>query len=120
MATRRARSASVRGSVAAGGGNTKLEDNEADCDAKSGAEDDADQEDRDCPRTLEELSTEFGVSRERVRQIEVRAFEKVQGAVRKNLAAHASCLGARAAKGSSSAKKAFGPPLPFHGHAEGL
>jgi len=38
------------------------------------------------PITLEELSTEFGVSRERVRQIEVRAFEKVQEAVRKNLA----------------------------------
>ena len=34
------------------------------------------------PLTLEELSQEFGVSRERVRQIEVRAFEKVQQAVR--------------------------------------
>jgi RNA polymerase sigma-32 factor len=34
------------------------------------------------PITLEELSTEFGVSRERVRQIEVRAFEKVQRAVK--------------------------------------
>ncbi len=31
--------------------------------------------------TLEDLSTEFGVSRERIRQIEVRAFEKVQKAV---------------------------------------
>jgi RNA polymerase sigma-32 factor len=30
------------------------------------------------PKTLEELSQEYGVSRERVRQIEVRAFEKVQ------------------------------------------
>jgi RNA polymerase sigma-32 factor len=39
------------------------------------------------PITLEELSTEFGVSRERVRQIEVRAFEKVQEAVKRNLAA---------------------------------
>jgi RNA polymerase sigma-32 factor len=38
------------------------------------------------PITLEELSTEFGVSRERVRQIEVRAFEKIQEAVKKNLA----------------------------------
>jgi RNA polymerase sigma-32 factor len=37
----------------------------------------------DDPITLEELSTEFGVSRERVRQIEVRAFEKVQKAVKK-------------------------------------
>ena len=33
------------------------------------------------PATLENLSTEFGVSRERIRQIEVRAFEKVQKAV---------------------------------------
>jgi RNA polymerase sigma-32 factor len=33
------------------------------------------------PLTLEELSTEFDISRERVRQIEVRAFEKVQDAV---------------------------------------
>jgi len=37
----------------------------------------------DDPMTLEDLSTEFGVSRERVRQIEVRAFEKVQDAVQK-------------------------------------
>jgi RNA polymerase sigma-32 factor len=35
------------------------------------------------PMTLEDLSAEFGVSRERVRQIEVRAFEKVQKAVQK-------------------------------------
>lgn len=39
------------------------------------------------PITLEELSTEFGISRERVRQIEVRAFEKVQDAVKKGAAA---------------------------------
>jgi len=38
------------------------------------------------PITLEDLSSEFGVSRERVRQIEVRAFEKIQDAVKKNLA----------------------------------
>ena len=38
------------------------------------------------PITLEELSTEFGVSRERVRQIEVRAFEKVQQAVKAGVA----------------------------------
>jgi RNA polymerase sigma-32 factor len=38
------------------------------------------------PVTLEELSDEFGVSRERVRQIEVRAFEKVQAAVRSGMA----------------------------------
>ena len=40
---------------------------------------------RDDPVTLEDLSKDFGVSRERVRQIEVRAFEKVQRAIR-NLA----------------------------------
>ena len=37
----------------------------------------------EAPITLEELSAEFGISRERVRQIEVRAFEKVQEAVKK-------------------------------------
>ncbi|MBX9930875.1 MAG: RNA polymerase sigma factor RpoH [Methylobacterium sp.] len=40
----------------------------------------------DDPITLEDLSGEFGVSRERVRQIEVRAFEKIQDAVKRNLA----------------------------------
>jgi RNA polymerase sigma-32 factor len=34
------------------------------------------------PTTLEDLSTEYGISRERVRQIEVRAFEKLQKAIR--------------------------------------
>jgi RNA polymerase sigma-32 factor len=41
----------------------------------------------DDPVTLEDLAAEFGVSRERVRQIEVRAFEKVQRAVKSRLAA---------------------------------
>ena len=36
---------------------------------------------RDQPATLEELAQEYSVSRERIRQIEVRAFEKVQDAV---------------------------------------
>ena len=39
------------------------------------------------PVTLEDLAAEFQVSRERVRQIEVRAFEKVQKAVRNRVAA---------------------------------
>jgi RNA polymerase sigma-32 factor len=39
------------------------------------------------PITLEALAAEFGVSRERVRQIEVRAFEKVEKAVRQRVAA---------------------------------
>ncbi|MBB4303040.1 RNA polymerase sigma-32 factor [Rhodobium orientis] len=38
------------------------------------------------PMTLEALSEEFGVSRERVRQIEVRAFEKVQKVMQKRAA----------------------------------
>ncbi|MGK9170261.1 RNA polymerase sigma factor RpoH [Inquilinus limosus] len=37
---------------------------------------------RDEPTTLEDLSQEYGISRERVRQIEVRAFEKLQKAIR--------------------------------------
>ncbi len=36
---------------------------------------------RDEPSTLEDLSQKFGISRERVRQIEVRAFEKLQKAM---------------------------------------
>src|SRR6184192_1499931 len=40
----------------------------------------------DDPITLEDLAAEFGVSRERVRQIEVRAFEKVQSAVKGTIA----------------------------------
>jgi RNA polymerase sigma-32 factor len=38
----------------------------------------------DEPKTLEELSQVYDVSRERIRQIEVRAFEKVQAAVQKS------------------------------------
>jgi RNA polymerase sigma-32 factor len=37
---------------------------------------------KDDPATLEELAAQYGVSRERVRQIEVRAFEKLQKAMR--------------------------------------
>ncbi|MBC6980318.1 RNA polymerase sigma factor RpoH [Caulobacter sp. 17J80-11] len=37
---------------------------------------------KDEPTTLEELASQYGVSRERVRQIEVRAFEKLQKAMR--------------------------------------
>ncbi len=40
---------------------------------------------REEPLTLEDLSTRFGVSRERVRQIEVRAFEKLQKAMKAGL-----------------------------------
>jgi RNA polymerase sigma-32 factor len=41
----------------------------------------------DDPITLEDLAAEFGVSRERVRQIEMSAFEKVQKAVKNRVAA---------------------------------
>jgi len=41
----------------------------------------------DDPITLEDLAAEFGVSRERVRQIEARAFQKVQNTVQRSVAA---------------------------------
>jgi RNA polymerase sigma-32 factor len=37
---------------------------------------------KDEPTTLEDLAGHYGVSRERVRQIEVRAFEKLQKSMR--------------------------------------
>jgi RNA polymerase sigma-32 factor len=55
----------------------------------------------DDPVTLEDLAAEFGVSRERVRQIEVRAFEKVQKAVKNRVAA-------------MEAPPAQATPLPAH------
>src|SRR5690606_3409493 len=42
------------------------------------------------PSTLEELAQEYDVSRERIRQIEVRAFEKVQDAVKEAAQAQAA------------------------------
>jgi RNA polymerase sigma-32 factor len=52
----------------------------------------------DDPITLEDLAAEFNISRERVRQIEVRAFEKVQKAVKSALAAIEVPPAARALK----------------------
>ena len=43
---------------------------------------------QDEPAKLEELAAAYGISRERVRQIELRAFQKVQAAVRSILAHH--------------------------------
>ena len=43
---------------------------------------------QDNPSTLEQLAQQYDVSRERIRQIEVRAFEKVQDAVKKAAAAN--------------------------------
>ena len=37
---------------------------------------------KDEPTTLEDLSKEYNISRERVRQIEVRAFEKLQRSIK--------------------------------------
>ena len=42
---------------------------------------------KDNPTTLEDLSKEYNISRERVRQIEVRAFEKLQKAMKAQIAA---------------------------------
>jgi RNA polymerase sigma-32 factor len=50
------------------------------------------------PKTLEDLSQEYGISRERVRQIEVRAFEKLQKAMK------ASVLGDRIQRGEVLSK----------------
>ena len=58
----------------------------------------------DEPVTLEDLAVEFGVSRERVRQIEVRAFEKVQKAVKNRIAAMEAPV----------ARAASAPPMPAH------
>ncbi len=44
---------------------------------------------KDSPSTLEELSKEYNVSRERIRQIEVRAFEKLQKAMREAMSEQA-------------------------------
>jgi RNA polymerase sigma-32 factor len=41
----------------------------------------------DEPITLDELAKEFAISRERVRQIEARAFEKIRKVVKTRLAA---------------------------------
>ena len=40
---------------------------------------------RDEPKTLEDISAQYGISRERVRQIEVRAFEKLQKAIKQKV-----------------------------------
>jgi RNA polymerase sigma-32 factor len=40
---------------------------------------------KDVPSTLQQLSQHYGVSRERIRQIEVRAFEKLQKSVRSSV-----------------------------------
>jgi RNA polymerase sigma-32 factor len=55
------------------------------------------------PKTLEELSQVYGVSRERVRQIEVRAFDKLQKAM-KNMVVDAATASAKKAQAHSAAR----------------
>jgi RNA polymerase sigma-32 factor len=52
---------------------------------------------QDEPSTLEELSQKYGISRERVRQIEVRAFEKLQTQMKRTLAERRSHIRSGAA-----------------------
>ena len=80
----------------------------------------------DDPITLEELAEEFGVSRERVRQIEVRAFEKVQKAVKNKVAAmetpsaqprpRSPRTDAQAIRHAKRRRKAARPNWRIHGH----
>ena len=66
----------------------------------------------DQPLPLDDLAHEFGVSRERIRQIEVRTFEKVQNAVRNQLAAIE-----RPENPNSDFRTLLAPP-PGHGFAD--
>ena len=63
---------------------------------------------KDNPTTLEELSQQYGISRERVRQIEVRAFEKLQKAMKAQIAERRlqsqSAVAARQASGRLSGR----------------
>jgi RNA polymerase sigma-32 factor len=49
---------------------------------------------------LEELATRYGISRERVRQIEMRAFEKVRAAVSARMAGRLACRPDQTRRGS--------------------
>jgi len=52
---------------------------------------------KDNPATLEDLSHKYNISRERVRQIEVRSFEKLQKAMKARVAEQRAEAGQRAA-----------------------
>lgn len=54
---------------------------------------------REEPATLEYLSQHYGISRERIRQIEVRAFEKLQKSMKAQIAEQRKAEGERARKG---------------------
>jgi RNA polymerase sigma-32 factor len=71
----------------------------------------------DEPITLEELAHEFGVSRERVRQIELRAFEKVKRGVQHRVAAQtgpALALHEPTRKGGTASVWSFQPKSALH------
>ena len=51
---------------------------------------------KDSPATLEELSQQYSISRERVRQIEVRGFEKLQKSMKAQVAEQRQAAAARA------------------------
>ena len=57
----------------------------------------------DEPKTLEDLSAKYGISRERVRQIEVRAFDKLQKAM-KNMVVDAANESSRKAVEHAAAR----------------
>jgi RNA polymerase sigma-32 factor len=57
---------------------------------------------REDPATLDDLSRRYGISRERVRQIEMRAIEKLQKAMKTRVAAMAQHRASRAPNGSST------------------
>ncbi|CAN5685003.1 RNA polymerase sigma factor RpoH [soil metagenome] len=58
----------------------------------------------DEPQTLEDLSSKYGISRERVRQIEVRAFDKLQKAM-KNMVVEAATENSRKAEAHTAAAR---------------
>jgi RNA polymerase sigma-32 factor len=57
---------------------------------------------KDNPATLEDLSHKYNISRERVRQIEVRSFEKLQKAMKARVAEQRAEASLRAAAHSPS------------------
>jgi RNA polymerase sigma-32 factor len=57
---------------------------------------------KDNPTTLEDLSQQYNISRERVRQIEVRAFEKLQKAMKTQIAERRLNAGNRQAAPASN------------------
>jgi RNA polymerase sigma-32 factor len=68
------------------------------------------------PITLKELADEFGVSRERVRQIGVRAFEKVQKSVKNGVAVAILSSGGKTAEGRLAMSTLYGNRMTRKGY----